>query len=293
MSVRPVTLNHLLAVRQLAEWAPKLRAEDDIIQTASGVLRRLADAARRQGDQAIEDFQKTVQQSSRMLAPLGEPLVALDFAEHRWVAAGREEAYSDWLQWIMAQANPPEVLRVFGVRDPEVISACAGCEVTVVRERWVPEGHEGSSGRLDLEIQLGDVALLVIEVKLGEADSADTEKGMGYCHSVEAEHQDRRIKRFVILVLNAADEDYHGFRPRLWADVCVELRLIAVRLCAQSEYLRAATILAFVVAVEQNILGLGPVAGSVDKVVAALALPRIAGHLQDFLEACEDGKKNR
>jgi len=219
--------------------------------------------------------------------------MALNFTEHRWVAGHREEAYSDWLQWIMAQADAEEVLRVFGVDDPEMVLACTGTEVMIVRERLVLQGHEGSAGRLDLEIRLGDKALLVVEVKLGEAESADTEKGKGYCRSMEIDRHDARFKKYVILVLDAADEEYYGFRPRLWTDACVELRLIAATLCKRSEHLRAAMVLAFIAAVEQNLLKLRAVMrGSGDEVAAALTLPRITDHLTRFLEASERGEKN-
>jgi hypothetical protein len=260
----------------------------------AGGLKYLVNAARRQGAQAAEEFQDVVRRSAGVLSPLGEPLATLDFTEHRWVAHSREEAYSDWLQWIMQQANPAEVLRVLGVDDPKIISACTGCAVTIARERRVPHGHEGSAGRLDLEIRLGDAALVVVEVKLGEAEGADTEKGTGYCRSVKAERHEEQFQKYVILVLDAADEEYHGFKPRLWADACVELRLIAARFCKRGEHLRAAMILAFVAAVEQNLLKLRRIVpGAGDEVVAALALPRITDHLTRFLEAFEDGEEKR
>jgi len=66
--------------------------------------------------------------------------MVLNFTEHRWVAGHREEAYSDWLQWIMAQADAVEVLRVFGVNDPGIVLACTGTAVMVVRERCVLHG---------------------------------------------------------------------------------------------------------------------------------------------------------
>jgi len=104
---------------------------------------------------------------------------------------------------------------------------------------------------------------------------------------------DARFKKYVILVLDAADEEYYGFKPRLWTDVCVELRLIAAKLCKRGEHLRAAMILAFTAAVEQNLLKLRPLArGSVDEVAAALTLPPITDHLTRFLEAFEYGKKD-
>ena len=209
------------------------------------------------------------------------------------MAGHREEAYSDWLQWIVAESEPTEVLRVFGINNQEMHSACAGCAVTVVRKRSVPRGHDGHSGRLDLEIQLGDTALLVVEIKLGEAGNADTEKGTGYRQSLEAIHQHRQFKRFIILVSSAADEDYFGFKPRLWADACIELRLIVTRLCARCKHLRAAMILAFVGAVEQNLLGLRCFAGGANPIAAALALPPATEHITQCLDAFENDQNEQ
>jgi hypothetical protein len=290
LSENKVAPDGLIAISRLAACALRLRGED-ASQTISTVLnlKHLVDAARRCGAQAIKEFQAAVQRSAAMLSPLGEPLTALDFTEHRWMAGHREEAYSDWLQWIIAQSDPAEVLHVFGEFDLEILSACAGCAVTIERERCVLQGHEGSSGRLDLEIRFGDAAMMVVEVKLGDAESADTEKGFGYYVSTEAEQPDGRFKKYVILVLDAADQEYYRFKPRLWADACIELRLIAARLCARSEYLRAAMILAFIAAVEQNLLKLRPLVGSADQVAAALALPPITQHLTRYLEAFKNG----
>jgi hypothetical protein len=279
------------SVRHFAAWAARLRGEREAIRGDAGVLKHLVDAARRQGAQAIQEFHEAVRRSALVFGSLGEPLAVLDFTQHRWVAGHREEAYSDWLQWILAQAEPAEVLRIFGVRDPKVFSACAGCTVTVEREPRVCYGDEGRTGRLDLEIRLGDVALLVVEVKLGEAEYADTGKQADYRAALEDE---KPTPLLVILVVDAADEEYYGFKPRLWADACIELRLAAVRSCGRQEHLRAAMILAFVAAVEQNLLGFQGVGREFQhEVAASLVLPRATEHLSRFLEAINNGEKNR
>jgi len=254
----------------------------------------LVSAAGRHGAQAVAEFQHAVRRAGVVLSPLGEPLVALDFIEHRWVAGHREEAYSDWLQWVLSQIEPREVLRVLGVSKPRMLRACGDCPHTVTRERKVPHGHEGSTGRLDLEIRFGDRGLLVVEVKLTSAEDADTAKHRGYRRSLEAENAALPFRAYVVLVLEAADEEYDGFEPWLWADACLELRLVAVRLCKRREHLKAAMTLAFVAAVEQNLLGFCP-AGHVVRngVAAALSLPRITEHLIRFVEATENGEEIR
>jgi len=76
---------------------------------------------------------------------LGQPLDVLDFRENRWVAGHREEAFSDWLQWIVVlpQVESTEVLHIFGVTDADMISACTGRTRTTLREACVRQGHEG------------------------------------------------------------------------------------------------------------------------------------------------------
>jgi hypothetical protein len=251
------------------------------------VLKQLVSAARRHGAQAINEYHEIVQRSAGLLSTLGEPLDLLDFTEHRWVAGQREEAYSDWLQWVASQCEPTELLHIFGVKIPEVISACVGCVPKIAREQVVPHGHAGAGGRLDLEIRFGDAVLLVVEIKLGEAESADTAKNIGYFRSVEARQLGLRFgAQYIILVLDAEEDSYHGFKPRLWGDACIELRLVAARLCRRSEHLRAALILGYVAAVEQNLLQFRPVIQGPDVTVAAsFALPPITGHLARFVEA--------
>jgi hypothetical protein len=288
VSERPAAIDRLLAIRHLAAWASRLGDTEDR-RINAGVLKQLVSAARRHGKQAIEEFQDIARRSTELLPGLGEPLTVLDFGEHRWVGDRREEAFSDWLQWIVAQIEPAEVLRIFGVNDPNMVSVCSGRNHTCVRERCVPHGNVGAGGRLDLEIEFGDVALLVVEVKVGEAESSDTGKNAGYWKSVN-EHHTKRLKSYVIVVLDAAEEEYYGFRPRLWCDVCVELRVLAARLCRRDERLRAAMILAFVGSVEQNLLKFHPVSqGATHTVADSLALPRITAHLSKFVEANAHG----
>ncbi len=250
----------------------------------------MAGAARRHAAQATEDFRQTVRRSAEVLPTLGEPLAALNFTEHRWVAGHREEAYSDWLEWIVARLEPQEIMRVFGVRDPQMVLASEKCAVTVERERRVRHGHKGSAGRLDLEICFGDKALLVVEVKLTRAEHADTAKQAGYRASLEADAYTPPLKEYIILVLDAEDEECEGFKPQLWTKACVELRLAAARRCRRKEYLTAAVILAFVAAVEQNLLGFWTPGH--DEVAATLTLSRMTDHLTRFLKAFEHEEEN-
>ena len=48
--------------------------------------------------------------------------------------------------------------------------------------------------------------VLVVELKLREAAESDTAKNAGYFRSVKAD-------RYILMVKDAADEDYCGFKP--------------------------------------------------------------------------------
>ncbi len=152
-------------------------------------------------------------------------------------------------------------------------------------------GNAGFKGRIDLAIRLGEESLLIVEVKLGPADQADTLKGRGYCRSVDARNQDTQFRKYVILVIDASSEDYSGFRPRRWADACIELRIIAAKLCRCGKLLNAGMVLSFVSAVEQNLLRLCAVRQSRGSTVMALLLSRVTDHLSRFLEACKNDCK--
>jgi hypothetical protein len=92
----------------------------------------------------------------------------------------------------------------------------------------------------------------------------------------------------VLLIIDAEQEDYHGFKPRLWADVCTELRHIARRTINAGDYLFAAMILAFVAMVEQNLLDIRipavPAGISTDDIATGFRLQRVADQLSRFLE---------
>jgi hypothetical protein len=118
-------------------------------------LRLLIAAAGRNAARAKGEFAVIAAVSDELLAALGEPLLALDFTEHRWVGERREEAYSDWLTWVLAQADAAEVLLILGAADPELSAACGNSIVSIARESFAAEGHEGSTGRPDLRVSLG------------------------------------------------------------------------------------------------------------------------------------------
>jgi hypothetical protein len=186
--------------------------------------------------------------ANQHLAPLADPLL-VDFGTHRWLKQQREEAYSDWLAWIMAQLKTPErVGHLLGL--PATQYRQWQGVLRVEREAGVKEGHEGQTGRLDLLVTFGMQEVLAIEVKTTDAESADTAKGARYSRSLPCDaHR-------ILLATSGAREAYEGdFRLVTWDKVCLALRSLARACCQAKEIMLAAMILAFVGAVEANLLG--------------------------------------
>ncbi len=222
------------------DWTPVQR----IIQAAQEPL--LLESERLRG---------LLQRSNALLAPLADPLLT-DFGVHRWLATAREEVYSDWLKWIVEQLQTPEyVFRLFGIDDPTAIALCQQTPLTVKREVPVPQGHDGQSGSLDLVVRYGGQALIVVEVKMTDAEAADTDKQQGYMEWIKEQPEPKEHQHPILLVVEAAKEDYKGFAPKRWPSLCVVLRQIAQAFCKEPQRLvLAAMILAFVGAVEQHLL---------------------------------------
>ncbi len=277
------------ALRDLAVLSSGRRIAGRSLLSRSSALSQIVEAGVRESERSRTRYRQALERSGRCLGGLGEPHADLDFTEHRWVAGHREEAYSDWLAWIIANLNAESVLRVFGVADQPIAKHAAGRKVTVARESLVANGHDGSRGRLDLKIDFEDQAILVVEVKLTDAEVADTVKNEGYRRSVEAAHAP---SAYVIVVSAAEDEDYSGFRPRLWSDVCIELRLAALQLFRDKEQvLLPGMLLSFAAAVEQNLLELSPRRNPIG--LGALALAELADHLDHFVRRAEENESHQ
>lgn len=86
----------------------------------------------------------------------GDPLdLDLDFGAHRWLKGSREEAWSDWLAWILEQkVDGGQVLELFRL-DP-LLGAGTTCKAK--REVCTPDG------RLDMVVRFG-AKTLVVEIK--------------------------------------------------------------------------------------------------------------------------------
>jgi len=251
------------APRQTPSWAP---------------VQRIATAAVAFFARERERVAELLKQSDAKLAPLTDPL-SLDLGLHRWLAADREEAYSDWLAWAVQQlTDPRDVFALFSTDAPPGSESWNPPEVT--REYPVPTGHEDRSGRLDLVIRYPNRALLVVEVKLGSADDADTAKQEGYAKWIKA--QPEPFRSSVLLATDAVEvESDGGFAFVSWEHVCRRFRRLALKHITAHRVSVAALTLAFVAAVEQNLLGLRAPTDS------AFVNPRLAPYLSDWLKEYE------
>jgi hypothetical protein len=239
----------------------------------------MAVAAQRLFEEQAERVASMLEESGRRLHPLGKPL-ATDFAVHRWLAGDREEAYSDWLQWVLLQLHDPDdVLRLLGVNERVDWSGWRGGPPEVNRELPVPEGHEGQGGRLDLLVRYTGIAVLVVEVKKTGADEADTAKQAGYLAWFRGQPEPHRLP---ILLATEAEEDlYEGFRFLPWSELCLGLRRVARDRLGDGKGVVAALTLAFAGAVEQNLLGFS--APRARRHHPAGVNPRLTGYLERWL----------
>ncbi len=188
-------------------------------------------------------------ESKQRLFPLSDPLDAR-FPLHRQLSASREEVYSDWFQWLLEQVADVQLIGRI-LRSPNLECMANTHEpIRVYREVRVDHGHLDQTGRLDLVVKRGTQCLAVIEVKTRPYSDVDLRKHEGYRDSINS-----RGTEWIFLAVDSSDWDLRGFRFLSWAEVCVALRGIAPHTLDQEHVLVTSMILAFVGAVEQNLLG--------------------------------------
>jgi len=207
----------------------------------------------------MADFQKTearwvdqlLKESNTKLHPLDDPLL-VDLGTHRWLEGSREEAYSDWLAWVLEQVGSGgDIQRLLGIEEERPV---ASPQAQVIRERPLEEGHEGHTGRIDILVECGSDLVIAIEVKICAAEEADTEKQEGYRRALRKRYPGRSVAP-ILLVTDAEKDQCHGFEVRHWREVCLELRRAIGRIRESHGLTAAAMVLAFAGAVEQNLLG--------------------------------------
>jgi hypothetical protein len=196
---------------------------------------------------------KLADKSARILAPLGEPL-RYDLGLDRILARGREEDYSDWLQWAFSHMTVAELEMVLGLngladRNQPNERPC------VRREVPVELGHQGRGGRLDLLIEIGERAVLVIEVKITTAEQAVLGALEGYRQAIEIRYPNRQ-RHFFLLVVSSNNATEGGFTVINYKKICLKMRKLAIGWLEAGRNLEASMLLALTAALEKNLLRL-------------------------------------
>jgi hypothetical protein len=198
---------------------------------------------------AVRHLEDALARSSAELWPLSEPLKT-NMGSHRWLSSDREESYSDWLAWILqGMSGGDEILPLFDLDD-----ACMGDLIgpaeNIRREEW------SEHGRTDIQVRWRDKrGLLLIEVKVQDPGSELGSQLERYSQRVAREGVDCSLK--VLLAAEAPSESIEPYKFKFtdWRTLCQRLRRYACRV-KESELLRAAAILIFCGAAEQNLFGL-------------------------------------
>jgi hypothetical protein len=261
--------------RVLRKWAdPRVRSEGARVNW--GPVKQILQAARDQSQVFESRLQRLLDESDDALFPLRDPLRA-NVGLNRWLARDREEAYSDWLAWVLQEINRGggDIIGLLQVRHPELSKYCKGLPLKVDREFVIP------GGRLDIVVRFGEEVLLIIEIKTTSADIAEIAKQKLYRQWLDA--QSIRFKpQPILLAVDAREVVYEGFAPLLWADVCTSLRRTLPTIRDRIGVVTAAMIVAFVSAVETNLLRLAQPAEQ--QAGRSLLYARTAEHVQRGLE---------
>lgn len=196
------------------------------------------------------NLENAIAASNAELSPLSDPL-KLNLGEHRWLSDDREESYSDWLAWILqGMSGADEILPLFGLGDD-----CARREPgkgSIRRElpsEW---------GRTDVVVRFGDRGLFIIEVKVGPTGKDLFDQLKRY--EEWACNQGVAQKLFALLGTVKPAHDIGSFVFTDWRTLCRRLRRYA-NAVKGSDLLRAAAILIFCGAVEENVAELSVLRG--------------------------------
>jgi len=192
-------------------------------------------------------FLARLRSSNDRLCPYIDPL-SDDFTAHEAVTWDREERYSRFLAYLINIYG----LAIFG---DVVGTCCSGGALSCELEYRVSEGHDGHEGRIDILIMDEKVRpILAVELKVTDADSADTEKGAGYLKSLANIGMD--IPR-ILIATEGSREVYEGdFHLVRWWDVCRNLRTSVTRSIGSMNPTVVTMTLCFLAATERSLLGL-------------------------------------
>ena len=195
-------------------------------------------------DYARQHLEDALAGSNATLSPLSDPL-ELNLGEHRWLSVDREESYSDWLAWILqGMSGADEILPLFALGD-DFARNMRG-KFSVRREL------ASESGRNDVVVRFEDWGLFVIEVKVAPTGKDLSDQLKRY--KEWADRQGAVQKLFALLGTVKPAHDISPFVFTDWRTLCRRLRRYANGVKG-SDLLRAAAILIFCGAVEENVAG--------------------------------------
>jgi hypothetical protein len=216
---------------------------------------QLMNSAKKSFDHHRHRLRSVLEESNKLFHPFRDPLVT-DFGVNRWLSNQREEAWSDWLEWALSQIKTPsDIYAVFNIPVPDVLREHRAVTFSTQREVSVLKGHLNRSGRLDIVVQFGKVAILVIEVKVTNADVADVEKHQGYCEWIR--DQGIPATTAIVLAIDGTKEKYGDFSLVRWATVTSSLRKY-VHQSTETDLVIRALFCGFIGAIEQRLLGFRP-----------------------------------
>lgn len=201
------------ALQTYAGWGAVLRAQprartlEADYDSEHRAIKRIATAFRALAETERAHIAGLLKASDSRLAPLSDPL-HLPFAGNRWldIQREREESYSDWLAWLLEQMDPTkEVLRIFGL-EGSAFGAFVGKEkCRIYREEgfWTTNDE---FKRLDIVVRFGEIATLLVEVKIRELEAAGGADNLpAYLRWLEREMPDPRGRCSVLLVPNGIE----------------------------------------------------------------------------------------
>ena len=149
-------MNRRINTQCVAKWASlgrQLRSANQKAVPSWLSVQKLIDATQPILQENRNEARRLLEASNHIFAPLKDPFET-SLGLHRWLSGEREEAYSDWLAWIIEElATPESIIQLLcGERAAELVSKCTS-PLSVHRET-VFETAE-SVRRTDIEICFG------------------------------------------------------------------------------------------------------------------------------------------
>jgi Holliday junction resolvase-like predicted endonuclease len=241
----------------VGESVPARRAASSLPFGGWQAADELLSFARAADDSASDSLKESLDMSNLAFGPLADPL-AIDFGVHRWLFSKREEAYSDWLGWILEQiGDSDQVLKLFEVRDENLLQECAPEKLIIRREFPIPHG------RLDLLIKFGERLVLIVEIKTKSFDKVAVLEELNR-FALWAQKQSRASRCYFVAIESGEFVCPASFEPLSWSELALRMRQQASDWIQASKkpplngnnLIRAAMTLAFCGAIEQNLLKL-------------------------------------